>query len=133
MGDKLGQITTIIDNYLLEQNYYLVLENEDMKKKMERLEDQLSEKDRETQLLLETLDQLELEGIEQRNQIRFLREEFMDAMATNQDLVDRNIKLTRRLRRLLSGDDLFYANSDSDTETDVEVHRHVRRRLEFEL
>lgn len=135
-GDKLATVASLMDQFLLEQNYKLILENSDQERDI--VEQELANltlrqrlDDRE-----EYADRVDAENEILTAQLRQLREQYSELMRDFNRQVERNIRLETRLRRHLSGDDLFYASDESsdhtDTDLEIDEYRNVRRRLEFE-
>lgn len=131
-GDKLATVAELMDQFLLEQNYKLILENCDQERDIIEqeqanltLRQQLDDRE-------EYSDQVVAENAVLMDQLNRLQRQYNELMRDFNRQVERNISMERRIRRLETGDDLFFG-SDTDTDEEVDEYRNVRRRLDFEL
>lgn len=125
--NKIGLVAECMDRFMLKQNALLIYENSDLKRDVVELDCNLMSKQQELEINQEYTEQLEVEHQLILDQLRALQREHSQLKQDYQCVIQRNIRLCRKLNRVYSGDDLFY-HSSSDTETDEEV-RVVRRRL----
>ena len=122
--NKLHIVVDLMDKFMLEQNYKLILENSDLVR--ENTEYQLEK------MTTIQRDELNEELIEQlQNQLQFLERRVSDLELENFEmkmdynlLVERNIKMARRINTM----ERLFHSSDESTSSEEDT-RVVRRRL----
>ena len=122
--NKLHIVVDLMDKFMLEQNYKLILENSDLVR--ENTEYQLEK------MTTIQRDELNEELIEQlQNQLQFLERRVSDLELENFEmkmdynlLVERNIKMARKINTM----ERLFHSSDESTSSEEDT-RVVRRRL----